>query len=98
GVEGVTGLVVPAEDPQALAEAMARLHRDPALAERLGRAAQAAVRERFDGERLAGRLALLFQPLVASCWERGARPLGQGWRMARGRGWTSAFDRDRSSA
>jgi len=65
-VDGVNGLVVPAEDPRALAEAMVRLHRDPALAERLGRAAQAAVRERFDGERLTAHLALLFQPLVAA--------------------------------
>jgi len=42
------------------------VHRDPALAERLGRAAQAAVRQRFDGERLTARLAVLFQPLVAA--------------------------------
>jgi glycosyltransferase involved in cell wall biosynthesis len=65
-VDGVNGLLVPADDPEALAEAVARVHRDPALAERLGRAAQAAVRQRFDGERLTARLAVLFQPLVAA--------------------------------
>jgi len=65
-VDGVTGLLVPAEDPQALADAMLRLHRDPDLARRLGGAAEAAVRERFDGERLAAGLARLFRPAVAA--------------------------------
>ena len=64
--DGVSGLIVPAEDPAALAEALARLQRDPGLAQRLGREAQAVVRERFDGERLAARLELLFRPLVAA--------------------------------
>jgi len=65
-VDGVNGLLVPPEDPAALAEAMVRLHRDPDLARRLGGAAEAAVRQRFDGERLAAHLALLFRPAVAA--------------------------------
>jgi len=65
-VDGVNGLLVPPEDAPALADAMVRLHRDPDLAQRLGREAEAAVRARFDGERLAARLALLFRPAVAA--------------------------------
>src|SRR5439155_24698080 len=37
--DGINGLIVPPEDPAALAEAMVRLHRDPDLARRLGGAA-----------------------------------------------------------
>lgn len=44
---GVTGLLVPPADAAALAEAVLVLLRDPEKAARLGRAAQAAVRERF---------------------------------------------------
>ena len=40
-----------------------RIDRDPELAERLSRAAQATVRERFDGDRLTGRLIELFRPV-----------------------------------
>src|SRR5438128_6430802 len=65
-VDGVPGLLVPSEDPRALADAMLRLHGDPDLARRLGGAAEAAVRERFDGERLAAGLARLFRPAVAA--------------------------------
>jgi len=64
--DGETGIIVPPDDPEALAAAVMRLHRDTALAGRLGRAAQALVRERFDGEQLATVLAGLFWPLVAS--------------------------------
>ena len=62
----VNGLVVRPDDPTTLAAAILRLYRDPALAVRLGAAAAATVRERFDGERLAADLAALFRPLVAA--------------------------------
>ena len=45
------GLLVPPEDPEALADALMRLHADRELAERLSRAGSDTVRERFDGER-----------------------------------------------
>jgi glycosyltransferase involved in cell wall biosynthesis len=61
----VNGLLVPPEDPEALADALLRLHHDPALAERLTRAGRATVHERFDGERLARGLAELFAAAVA---------------------------------
>jgi glycosyltransferase involved in cell wall biosynthesis len=38
-----TGLVVPAGDPAALADALRRLHADPALRQRLGTAGRAAM-------------------------------------------------------
>ncbi|TMQ60959.1 MAG: glycosyltransferase [Candidatus Eisenbacteria bacterium] len=45
--DGETGLLVPPEDPAALAEALARLLGDPVERRRLGRRARAAVVERF---------------------------------------------------
>jgi glycosyltransferase involved in cell wall biosynthesis len=63
--DGVTGLIVPAGDPDATADALLRLHEDKALARRLSRAGEALVRERFDGDRLAGDLARLFRQVVA---------------------------------
>ena len=62
----VNGLLVPPEDPDRARRRAARLHADPAL----GRAARRrrprdTVRERFDGERLAGDLAALFQEALA---------------------------------
>ena len=64
--DGVNGLVVPPDDAGALAEAVRRLHDDRELAARMGAAGRATVRERFDGERLARRLAGLFAQQVAS--------------------------------
>lgn len=63
--DGENGLLVPPDDPDALAEALIRLHEDPALAERLARAGEETVRERFDGDRLARRLAALFEAVTA---------------------------------
>lgn len=57
----VNGLLVEPEDPRALADALLRVHHDPELMERLTAAGRATVRERFDGERLADRLAALFR-------------------------------------
>ena len=58
----VNGLLVAPEDPEALADALLRLHGDPALrgAARAARRARPS-RGRFDGARLAGRLAELFR-------------------------------------
>ena len=56
---------MPPEDPQALADALQRLHGDPASAARLAQAGRDTVADRFDGERLAGRLAELFEEALA---------------------------------
>lgn len=45
---GVDGWIVPQRDPVALADAIARLARDPELCRKLGEAAAATARERFD--------------------------------------------------
>jgi glycosyltransferase involved in cell wall biosynthesis len=59
--DGLNGLLVPPEDPEALADALIRLHSDRALRDRLARAGRDTVRERFDGERLARDLVELFE-------------------------------------
>jgi glycosyltransferase involved in cell wall biosynthesis len=61
----VNGLLVSPEDPEALADALLRLHRDPELAARVARTGRDTVRERFDGDRLARRLTELFEEAVA---------------------------------
>jgi glycosyltransferase involved in cell wall biosynthesis len=63
--DGETGLIVPVDDPVATARAIERLAADRALAARIAEKAAAQVRERFDGDRLAGDLARLFREAVA---------------------------------
>lgn len=59
--DGVNGLVVPPEDPQALAAAIERLIRDPALRQRLGEAAERRVRSEFDHHVSIRQLKDLFE-------------------------------------
>jgi len=59
--DGRTGLAVPQADPPALAEAIERLERDRALAERLVAGAAELLRERFSLEKNAARLAGLLR-------------------------------------
>jgi glycosyltransferase involved in cell wall biosynthesis len=59
--DGSDGLLVAPDDPAALARALQRVHDDRELAARLGSAARLTVLERFDGDRLAERLAGLFR-------------------------------------
>ena len=57
-LDGVTGLVVGSpEDPGAVAEALRSLLADPARRRRMGRAARSRVKESFDNDVLASRLA-----------------------------------------
>src|SRR5207302_1571646 len=58
---GVNGLLVPPDNPEALADAVLRLKCDADLAGRLSRGAQATVRERFDADGFAAQLAALFR-------------------------------------
>lgn len=51
--DGVTGFLVPLGRVEELADAVARLLRDPDLAARMGRAARQRIRERFSWERTA---------------------------------------------
>ncbi|WP_439629306.1 glycosyltransferase [Shinella sp.] len=57
----VNGLLVPSENPEALAAALERAIRDPALRDRLGRAAEAKVRASFDHHTSIAQLKSLFE-------------------------------------
>lgn len=57
---GQSGLIVPPENPEALAAALATAIRDPALRGRLGAAAEARVRNGFDFRNSIRQLATLF--------------------------------------
>jgi glycosyltransferase involved in cell wall biosynthesis len=59
--DGVNGLLIPPDDPQALADALVRLHEDRGLSARLVENGRTTVRERFDGEQLAQDLTALFR-------------------------------------
>lgn len=61
--DGETGLLVPSEDPEAMAQACLRLLGDPALALRLGTAARADVAARFAPEVIARQVADFIAPL-----------------------------------
>ncbi|MCI0340391.1 MAG: glycosyltransferase [Planctomycetales bacterium] len=63
--DGATGLLVPAEDPAALAAALDRLLSDAALASRLSEAARARVRERHDLGRYVRALIGLYDRAAA---------------------------------
>lgn len=60
-IDGENGLVVEPDDPAALARALERLIREPALRRTLGGAAERRVREHFDHRSSIGQLKRLFE-------------------------------------
>ncbi|MEU8586874.1 stealth conserved region 3 domain-containing protein [Streptomyces sp. NPDC048664] len=79
---GVDGLLVPAGDKEALAEAMSRLMADDALRRSYGEAGRTGVRDRFSAQRITAQWEDLFTRLTA---RRGsaARGTDRADRMAR---------------
>jgi glycosyltransferase involved in cell wall biosynthesis len=63
--DGVNGLLVPSEDPGALAEAFLRLTSDSHLAADLSRNAQETIEARFNGDKLAAHMANLLRECAA---------------------------------
>jgi glycosyltransferase involved in cell wall biosynthesis len=62
--DGVTGLLVPPENADALAAALLQLLRDPGLAERLGTNGHEYVRQNFSFEKLVERIDDLYSDLL----------------------------------
>lgn len=62
--DGVTGLVVPAGEPPALAAALLRLLDDPALAQQMGDTGRARVDE-FSATRMVDQIAALYTEILA---------------------------------
>lgn len=63
--EGVNGLLTPPGDPQALAQGVIRLLRDPALARRMGEAGRARAAE-FDVRTMVAQIDALYRALLAN--------------------------------
>jgi glycosyltransferase involved in cell wall biosynthesis len=62
--DGINGVLIPENDPEALARAVHVLHADRDLARRLACAGRESVSQRFDGDVLARRLATLFEQVI----------------------------------
>lgn len=62
--DGETGLLVPPEDPEAMADACLRLIETPALAAQLGQAAQADVAARFAPRQVASQMVDFLETLL----------------------------------
>lgn len=70
---GETGLLVPAEDPQALSQAIARLLAEPELGRRLGEAGRAVAVSTYAVHRMADAMERVYGEAVASACGRRAR-------------------------
>lgn len=72
-IDQVTGLLVPPEAPEALAEAMLKLVREADLARRMGSRGRTRAQEEFDIRRVVGRYEALYLSLLAKKQRRRVR-------------------------
>jgi len=63
--DGQTGLLVPRDDPQALADALLRLLEDPALRDSMGRRGRELALESFTAERMVASFERLYEEILA---------------------------------
>ena len=86
-VDGETGFLVPPRDPEAMAERLVRLLKDPALRARMGEAALARARARFTVERMVEETSAVYEragrhtPRSGHCESRCARLKPQAFIM-----------------
>jgi glycosyltransferase involved in cell wall biosynthesis len=64
-VDGVTGILVPPRDPEALASGIAQLLSDSELSQRMGDAGRARVVEQYSVERMVRETEVLYEGLLA---------------------------------
>lgn len=64
-LHGRTGLRVPQRSPEALADALEYMHRNPAIRVTMGAAARELAEKRFDGEKNARRMLELYHQLIS---------------------------------
>ena len=62
--DGVTGILVPPGDSQALSDALMRLLRDPDLRRRMGRAGQERVRSEFTVDQIVPKTLAVYESVV----------------------------------
>ena len=58
--DGKNGVVIPFEQPQALADAIVRLNEDEALCKEYGRQARQVVAQRFNAQRVSDAVAAIY--------------------------------------
>jgi len=63
-LDGVTGLLVPAGDPDGLADALARVAEDGEAARRMGQAGLLRLRQQFSIDKMVGDTELLYRELI----------------------------------
>jgi len=83
-IDGVTGLLVPPRDPDALAEAIIALLQDRERAEAMGQAGRERVEKYFTVERMVQKTEALYEELIGEKMERGRTEEGRG-RVERGK-------------
>ena len=81
--DGVSGLLVPSNDPVALAAAIVRLLQDRPLAQRLGVAGRELVRRHYRAEGMVSAISSVYEQGAAT-WAWRARAVGQGGGGAAG--------------